>query len=54
MKQYIKPEIDCELMVEEEMICDSDTSNVHNIITDNVQLSKERESVDFSDSESIW
>lgn len=52
-KVYITPSIDEMVMLEEEMVCDSITVGDGSAIA-GYGLSKERETVDFSDDESIW
>lgn len=53
MKKYIKPEIDT-LETVEDMYLDITATSAIEYDTNSVNLTKERESVNFSDEESIW
>lgn len=56
MKKYIKPEIDWEEMLEDGdiLLITSPQNAMPQDDDEDNQFSKERQAVDFSDSESIW
>lgn len=56
MKKYIKPSSEVVIIDTCSMVCDSPSSKptMVNEVGNGVQMSKERENVNFSDEESIW